>query len=537
MLKEIKIKNFAIIDNIEIKFSKNLNIITGETGSGKSIIVNAIDLLLGGKFSKESFRNSDSIEIIGKFEFSNQTIEIKKIFNISGKHKVYFDGFEITNQELKDKTKNFIDMHGQHSQHSILNKINHIDFLDNFGDYNDLLVKLKNYFFKNQEYTNNLDDLLIKSKELSDKKDLYNYQSDELNRMKLYKGIDDDITKEYNLLSNVKEIHSSIDSLIDLIDQKEESLKNNAIRSVKILDKLSNLDEYFNETAKLFNDIKINFDEVCYDLNAKKNEYTIDQERLTIVDELLQKIEEVKRKYGGTIDSAIEYKNQIDNYLKTYINTDDQIVELQGKIKKNNDFSTALSKKISDNRKKNIPNFEKYINKILTSLNMDGAELSVNMQNSTLPHPKGIDDCEFYIMTNKGSVMKPVVKIASGGETSRLMLAIKILMQDKIKKNTLVFDEIDLGVSGKAAENIGNNLVKLSNNTQIICISHLPQIASKGFCHHKIFKSSANNQVVSNVVKLNSNERVHEIAGMLSGNKLTDSSINQAKYLLGSSDG
>ena len=241
----------------------------------------------------------------------------------------------------------------------------------------------------------------------------------------------------------------------------------------------------------------------------------------------------VKRKYGGSIESAISFRNEIVKYLDDFSNNDDKISSLKSAMDDNKIKMQDISKVLSEKRILNASVFEKKINKILADLNMKDARLNIRLSMLDKTSEKGLDDCEFYIKTNKGHDMKPVISIASGGEISRIMLAIQILMQNQVSKSTIIFDEIDLGVSGKTADNLGNNILSLSKKTQIICISHLPQIASKGNCHYKVFKISDKNETLSNVLKLNNRDRVKEIAKMLSGSNITDSSLSQARHLLG----
>jgi len=532
MLKKLKIKNLAIIELMKLEFSNGLNILTGETGSGKSIIVNAIDLLMGGKFSKENFRNGLDAEISGEFIFDNKNVLIKKVFNVSGNHKVFINKQLVSNAELRMKTRNYIDMHGQYNQHSILNFNNHIDFLDNFGDYDHLLSKLNSLFEKHQENKSLLAHLESVNSDIVQKQELYDYQIKELNQIELYVGIDDELSSEYAKISNIEEIRKSINSLNLLIDEEDKGVQRNIFEIIKLLDSLSKFDESFSIFADLFKEMKINIKETHYDLNTKKNEYVFDQEVFDKLSFGLEHIEMIKRKYGGSIDSAIFYKEKIESSLNDLDDIDERIDKLKLLINKDRQEIERLSEKISDKRTKNIPVFEKDINEILNKLNMKDANLEVKLKRLDKITCKGLNNCEFYISTNQGHKVKPVVKIASGGEVSRIMLAIKILMQNKIKKNTLIFDEIDLGVSGTTAENLGDNILNLSKKTQIVCISHLPQIASKGECHYRVFKHLNNNETLSSVIRLSYKERINEIAKMLSGKHITDNSLNQAKYLL-----
>ena len=533
MLQKIIIKKLAIIENAEIEFSKDLNIITGETGSGKSLIVNAIDLLLGAKFSKENFRDKEEIELVGYFIFSENDVEIKRIFSFSGNNKTFLNSKQITNQELKQITKNYIYMHGQNSQHSIFDKSCHIDYLDSFGDYSNLLIKMYELFSNYEKNKKELFELETINADIANKKDLYQYQLLEINEIDLYLGVDSDLSEKYDKISNVEDVRKSIDNIVYLLDEKEDNLKIEFSKIIKIFNRLTTIDKDFSKFTKLFEDIKINLDEIGYDLNLKKDEYVFNDREFSQISNDLEKVQMIKRKYGGTIDSAISYKDKIEKYLNDFSNIDNKIGNLKEAIYKDKIKLEMFAEKVSKKRLKNIPIFEKNINLILKKLNMEDAIFAVNLTQMEDVHEKGYDCCEFYIRTNKGSKIKPLIKIASGGEISRIMLAIKILMQNKTSKETLIFDEIDLGISGKAAENLGNNLLKLSCDTQVICISHLPQVASKGNNHYKVFKKTNKNLTFSNIVRLNSDSRINEIAQMLSGREITDSSVKQAKYLLG----
>tara|TARA_X000001036_G_C20689236_1_gene808833 strand:- start:479 stop:2083 length:1605 start_codon:yes stop_codon:yes gene_type:complete len=532
MLQKIIIKNLAIIDDAEIQLSDSLNIITGETGSGKSLIVNAIDLLMGAKFSKDNFRDDKEIQLIGHFCFDNKDVEIKRIFSHSGNHKTFINKKQTTNQELKKVTRNYIDMHSQYNQHSIFDKAIHIDYLDIFGDYSDLLVDMHKAFDKYENNRKKIIELMKMKDDVIEKRKLYKYQLSELNEIDLYENVDDDLSQKYDKISNVEKVKKTIDDILNIFDSDQVGLKTILLKSIKLIEDLDSIDDDFGKFNSILENIKIDIGEIGYDLELKKNEYVFDSNQFNKISEELEHVQMVKRKYGGTIQSAISYKNKIEAYLGNYSNIDEEINVLNKTIKKDKKTINYLADKISNKRLTNIPMFEKSINQILGQLNMEDAVFSISLTKTDKIYDKGYDRCEFHIRTNKGSEIKPVVKIASGGEISRIMLAIKILMQNKIRKNTLIFDEIDLGVSGKAAENLGSNLLKLSNKTQVVCISHLPQVASKGNHHYKVFKETNKNLTFSKIVKLNSESRINEIAQMLSGKEITDNSLKQAKYLL-----
>ena len=421
-------------------------------------------------------------------------------------------------------------MHGQYNQHSIFDKSTHIEYLDSFGDYSDLLEEFHVLFLENEKNKQKLGDFQSFS---NTKKELYEYQFSELNEIELYENIDNDLSQKYDRISNVEEIKSSIDKILYLADKQESSFKDNVVKIIKILNKLQSVDSSFKRFVGLFANMKVEIDQGLYDLDLKKNEYFFDKEKFEKISNDLEKIQMIKRKYGGTICLAISYKEKIESYLNDAVDISEKINKLKAIINSDELKLLKLSNSLSEKRLNSIVLFEKKINKILKCLNMEDAVFNINISKLEKMCDKGFDSCEFYIRTNKGTKIKPVVKIASGGEVSRIMLALKILMQNKIKKNTLIFDEIDLGVSGKAAENLGRTIKELSRKTQVICISHLPQIASKGKCHYKVFKITKENNTFSDVTRLDSKARVDEIAQMLSGENITRNSRLQAKYLLG----
>ena len=325
MLQKIIIKNLAIINNAEIAFSDSLNIITGETGSGKSLIVNAIDLLLGAKFSKENFRDENEIELIGYFAFDNEKIEIKRIFNCSGNHKTFINNKQSTNYELKNITKNYIDMHSQYNQHSIFDKSIHIDYLDIFGNYSDLLDKLSQTFIDYEANRKKLLELKKEKNDIASKRELYDYQLSELNDIDLYEGVDYDISRDYDKMSNIESIKKTIKDVIGMLDGDESSLKKDIAKSIKLLSSLSDIDDEFDNFTKIFENIKIDIDELKYDMNLKKDEYVFDSEKFNALSDKLEKVQMIKRKYGGTIQSAISYKDKIEKYLDNVLDVDAKI--------------------------------------------------------------------------------------------------------------------------------------------------------------------------------------------------------------------
>ncbi|MDR2457493.1 MAG: DNA repair protein RecN [Clostridiales Family XIII bacterium] len=530
MLKTVLIKNFAIIKNLEIDFNPGLNILTGETGSGKSIIFEAISLVLGERADKEMIReNCESafIEIdINKNKYS------REIF-ANGRTVSRINNEKKTLNELSNTLHSSIDIHGQYDNQDLLNEENHIKILDEFAR-SDLKFLKKEVSDKYDEYiklNEKLSNLKFSDMDSIKEKKILEFELDEINTISPKINEDKILEDEIYFMKNSEKILNLSKSLLNLLDNEE-----GAISSVsKIIFELNNLSELlpgfknYNEDlgnfSNVFNELKNELlDKV---LNLNFNEKDFDEKILR-----LDKLENLKKSYNKNIEEILEYKNIISDKLFSFEDIDELINKYESEIKIIEKSLLESSLKLSEKRKENAILLEEKINKNLKELYFPNAKFKIDFILEQENFSKnGMDEIKFLFSANRGVPIRALSKVASGGEVSRLMLAIKSI-QNYDSKKTLIFDEIDTGISGKAADIVGKRLKELSEKTQIILTTHLPQIASYADSHFLIRKEELNEQTLSKIQKLNKEQSKVEIARLISGKNITENSLKVAEDLL-----
>ncbi len=534
MLSSLYIKNLAIIDELNISFNEGLNIITGETGAGKSLIIKAIQLLMGRKFSPEILRTgSDTLVVEGNFNEHNNNTIIRRIYRENRQSKSFINDEPVTQKELLKTTRLLADLHGQHDHQNLLDSNTHLHYLDSYGSYDSILVKLKNTFQSVQECESKLHKLLLMQQKLREKSELYKFQLNELTQYPLSINFEKEIVKQYNRLSMASEIQSSLSTVGMLLEEGDYAVINSLNKIINELEKVSEFDESILTIQKRTGENRIELEDMVLDIQRIKENISVRPDELEKVNDIIAHIEMLKRKHGGSIESVIEYRDSIiqaeleSGGCKAEINNlENEFQDLKKELLEN-------STKISQYRKATAIKLEKTIKNNLKHLNMADTIFKINL----ISDPEniietGMDSCEFFISTNIGEELRPVAKIASGGEISRIMLAIKMALQSKDIVDTLIFDEIDSGISGATAERIGETFEKLAESHQILCITHLSQIAGKGDTHFKVSKNIKGERIVVNVNKLTKTDRIGEIATLISGRKITESSRKQAEELL-----
>ena len=534
MLSSLYIKNLAIIDELNISFNEGLNIITGETGAGKSLIIKAIQLLMGRKFSPEILRTgSDTLVVEGNFNEHNNNTIIRRIYRENRQSKSFINEEPVTQKELLKTTRLLADLHGQHDHQNLLDSNTHLHYLDSYGSYDSILVKLKNTFQSVQECESKLDKLLLMQQKLREKSELYKFQLNELTQYPLSIEFEKEIVKKYNRLSMASEIQSSLSTVGMLLEEGDYAVINSLNKIINELEKVSEFDESILTIQKRTGENRIELEDMVLDIQRIKENISVHTDELEKVNDIIAHIEMLKRKHGGSIESVIEYR---DSIIQAELESGGCKAEINNLENKFQDLKKELlenSTKISQYRKATAIKLEKTIKNNLKHLNMADTIFKINL----ISDPEniietGMDSCEFFISTNIGEELRPVAKIASGGEISRIMLAIKMALQSKDIVNTLIFDEIDSGISGATAERIGETFEKLAESHQILCITHLSQIAGKGDTHFKVSKNIKGERIVVNVNKLTKTDRIGEIATLISGRKITESSRKQAEELL-----
>lgn len=544
MIEELRIKNFAIIDNLIVPLSKGFNVITGETGAGKSIIVDAIGILLKEKVPAVDFikhgKNEANIEVIiydtdeKESAFEEKEIILKKILSIHGKTKTYINDSAFTVNEFVKVASRLINIHGQHEHTHLLKKENHILFFDTIAKLKEEVERFNQIYMDVQALKQDLEKI---KKEIALKKqriELLQFQIAEIKNAKLKEGEEEELIEQRQILKNVLKLKELAESSFSLLYEDGNSAHTNLSKLLNLLKELSKFDSRAEEVKNLIESALTQSEEAVYILRKLKETYEPDPEALENIEERLSLFNKLKIKYGSTIKEIIEYSKEAEKELNIISVSEETLKTKEDKLRKLSDEMILLAKELSIKRKsvknkieEEIMNELKFLGFLhpLFEIKITEKELSLN----------GKDDIEFYFSSNPGEPPKPLIKIASGGELSRLMLALKCvelkLAKNSLKSMTLIFDEIDAGIGGSIAENIGRRLKELSNHHQVICVTHLPQIAAQAHHHLKVEKVILDNKTLVKIDTLTGIKRKEEIARMLSG-RITESSIFHAEELL-----
>lgn len=559
MLLNLKINNFALIKESDIMFTKGLNILSGETGAGKSIIFEALSVALGERASKSMIKTGTDHSVI-EAVFS-LTDELKSLLSEKGlisdideetviiRRDIYLDyptvsrinGFSATLADLKEISAYLCDIYGQYEHQLLLDKDNYLSIINKATriEYNDeydkLESELKDIFIEIKDLTNSLKNFLEKSSNLDSEIDFLEFQINEINEINPVPGEMDEIKDELKKLQNQELIQETLSSVDNNLRGSDEQFENNDVlaklgESINNLERISN---YMSDVDGLIERMKTSMYEL-EDISSVISSYIgtdYDESRIEELSLRLSKLQMLEKKYATDIDGVLYKKEKLELELNDLKYLDERIQEVRDKIKLKEDEYNVVANKISNLRKNAAEKLEKNLSDELHELDMQNSVFKVEFSVSK-PTEKGIDDVEFLAKTNKGSSFKPIREIISGGEMSRFMLAFKNVLSDANNYKTFVFDEIDAGLSGKVANTVGKRLEKLAEKRQVLIISHLPQIISKADSHYKITKKDIGDETVSSIKKLNENERVEEIARLLSGDAITSETLKNAKLLL-----
>lgn len=551
MLKELRINNFAIIDDLTIEFEKGLNLITGETGSGKSIIIEALEMVLGARANKNMIRTGKERAIIEAVFFTDDNIksllkelgyESDDVLILSKEiSRDYPSVSRINNRPvsvsiLSSLTEKMVDIFGQHEHQSLLSIKNHILILDSLLDKEGraLIDTIKDLYSQYKELKTSIEKLSLSSEKRNRELELLKYQIDEIENANLSPSDDEDLEAEYKRLDNLTNIINGLSSAINIF--KENEMEGNII---SLLDKaMANIDytSKFDQNTVVFksklDSLRYEFHELVNDVSYYAENLETDEEKLFLLRERLDRVNTLKKKYGNSVLAIIQFKEKIENEYNDLINSESRLLQLK---KKSDELMEKISESadlLTDKRKEKARQLETKIKEELVSLNMGDIDFRVYFNKESTLNSRGKDSIEFLISTNPGEALKPLSEIISGGEMSRIMLAFKGILADKDKIFTLIFDEIDTGISGRTAQVVGEKIKKISKGRQVISISHLPQIAALAETHFVIQKSSKNKQTITQVLKLSDEDRVDELARLLGGVDVTETTRRHAKEML-----
>lgn len=554
MLIHLHVKNYALIDEINVDFDDNLNILTGETGAGKSIIIGSINAVLGGKVSKDMIRTGcdsaliellfyvDNRAVLSKLDEYDISIDdskellITRKISINGRSVFRMNGQVVTTSIVKDISTKLIDIHGQHEHQSLLNKKNHQSILDTFcgRDIIGLKEQLKEKYNQYTKLNGKIDHLVIDEQTRKKEISFLEFEINEITSANLKIGEDEKLKEEYLLLSNGKKIINSMSEIYTSLNGDS----NNAIgaidqigQSVRLLSGIKTLDKNIMNMEEQISNIEIMISDFNRDLNDYMSGFELDETRYFQIEERIDLINSLKMKYGNTIEEILKYEQEKEEHLEQLINYEENLNKVNKEIEKLQSEIQVYCEDLTIIRQEKAQYISEMIVNSLRNINLLNTDFSIKISRADKFNANGWDDVEFLISTNIGEPLKPLNKVASGGELSRIMLAIKSVLASSDDIETLIFDEIDTGISGKTAGLVAEKLMQISKKHQVICITHLAQIAAMGDSHFIIHKEVKDNVTHTSIDSLNKDQSIKELARLLGGVKITDAVIANAKEM------
>jgi DNA repair protein RecN (Recombination protein N) len=562
MLKSFFVKDYALIKESKVEFDKGLNIITGETGAGKSILIDAINLLLGERASGDTIREGAEKAIVeGIFDVESN----KKIKNILKENDIEFYSELIIRREisLKGTNRNFIndtpaqlslikelgdllvDLHGQHEHQSLLKVETHIDYLDQFAGTEDYLRNYKWLYKSLLKLKEELNALKENNSQLIESRDVLLFQFKEIDGVSPVDGEEDEIDSHLTMLENSERLLELTTEIYSALFDSETAVHDSLMKIKNAFTELSKIEKKFDPLLNEFENAITLIKDVSEEIRTYNSKIEMDPNELEKFRERIHALNMLKKKYGGSLKAVLEHKKRIENELNEIDNSGVNISEVEEKLRKVEESCATAAKKLSQLRKNSVKTVENEVKTILDFLGISHSEFQVKIENQITEDDyllvdnkkykyssDGYDDIEFYISTNIGESPKPLAKIASGGEISRVMLALKTILAKNDMLPILIFDEIDTGISGPIAAKVGQAMKSLAEHHQIIAITHLPQIAGLANHHFVVQKEIVGDRVVSSIKKLDYEKRVLEVAKLLSGENITEASLKGAKELI-----
>ncbi len=569
MLFQLNIKNMALIKELNIEFEERLNVLTGETGAGKSIVIEAIDLILGGSAASDLIREGEgSLIVEGLFLLTPQEKElinnlnsdieivdeegvllIRREVNKKGRNKCWINQRLINLSTLQEIGKFLVDLHGQHNHQSLLDPSKHIDLMDNLGG--DKIIKYRKELFDNyrkwREKNKKLFKLIDDKEENLKRVDFLKFQLEEIDKTSLVKGEDKVLEEEEMVLKNAEKIIETMEKANFILYEgglEQASVRDSLNEVSTDLGDIAPLDRRIEKIRENLKEVGYRFEDIVTEIVKYKDEIDLDSQKLKEVEGRLNLINSLKSKYGSTVEEILEYRQKMYQELEEIDCSEDKVKKLKEELDSLKNKISAISHHLNVNRRKIAEDLEETVIKELEDLNMKKCQFKVSINNYEDDNgievegkkykigPKGIDDIEFMISPNVGERLRPLARIVSGGEVSRIMLALKSILSDVDQVPTLIFDEIDSGVGARLGEVIAQKLKALSKKRQVICVTHLPQIACRAGRHFYIEKYILNNQTGIKLIEMEGKERVKEIARMLDGSQMSEITIQHAQKML-----
>lgn len=523
MVTTLHIKNVGIIDDLSLDLNEGFNVLTGETGAGKTLIIGSLAILAGGRFSKEMIRNGEEFSFVeanfycpdNELAIDNNIIVSREIHS-NGRNSCKINGRLVTVNELKEFMSKILDIHGQQDSQLILNPMQHIIYLDKFigkeleDNLNKYKVKLAEYNTLKQELKNTYGEDQEKERRL----DLLRYQYNEIEQANLKENEEEELEEKHKMMQNAEKLKDNLCEVDNELNENAVVAISNAIRS---LEKIQDCGSKYTEKLSILKSSYYDIQELARDLSYMREDVNFDEEERNQIENRLDLIYSLKRKYGNTISEILKYSSKVEEEIHKIENLDEYHKKIKAKINVLKQELLEIANNMTNTRKKYAKELSTKINKELKDLEMPNARFEIQVDTADKFYETGIDEVKFMICTNIGEELKPLVKIASGGEMARIMLAIKNVLADVDEVSTLVFDEIDTGISGKASKAVAEKMKSIAKSHQVICITHLPSIAAKGDHNYYISKQTKENKTYTQIKKLSEEETIVEIARISSG--------------------
>ncbi len=549
MITALSIKNYALIEKLSIDFSNGFSIITGETGAGKSIILGALGLVLGKRADLTSLKNKEEKCIIeAQFEISKYNLQsffeandldyesdtiIRREILPSGKSRAFINDSPVNLQELQELSLFLIDIHSQQQTRELSDENIQFDIIDAIANNQESILEYQSFLKKYKSDKSRLNSLLKKQGESTKEQEYNTFLLNELVTAKLKPGEQAELESDFEKLNNVEIIKESIDKSLAIANEEQVGVYTN-LNEIKVaLQKIASFSPEYSSLLERITSLAIEFDDISDELNRSSEKLINDPGQLELISQKLQLIYNLQKKHQvSTVEELLEIQSQLENTVLELGNLEEDIVLLSAAIQEKETTLNNLASAIHKNRQESIPVLSNKLITILETLGMPNVRFDIQVRATDSYFENGKDELQFLLSANKGTDFGLLKKVASGGEMSRIMLAVKAILAEYSKLPTLIFDEIDTGVSGEIAIKMGEIMKNMSATMQIFAITHLPQIAAKGNAHFKVSKSTVGEDTQSELKLLNDDERIVEIAQMLSGTVVSDSALNHAKALL-----
>lgn len=550
MLNHLSIKNVAVIDKLEASFGEGVSVLTGETGAGKSIIIDSINMILGDRANKELVRYGTDKAVVqavfdapeavtdilaeNDIDCEDGQIIITRQLTAEGKSIARINGMAVTLGILRDISDKLINIHGQHDNQALLTPARHVAFLDAYAENEEFVNEYKSMLSQKRAIERQIASLDMEEQEKMQKIDLLEYQVNEIKKASLEKGEEEDLRTQRDIYANAEQITSSVNEAYQNVyggDEAQSAYDGISI-AVNALSQISDLNPHIQSMRDTLSELMYTLEDTAHELKEFGDTVEFDEQTLNDIEERLDLISRLKRKYGGSIELVLEYLKNAERSLNDIRLGDEKTEELKAELKTVTDALAEKGRQITESRRKSAAILENGIETALHELNMEKSKFKVNIESGDEFYDNGMDKVEFLISTNPGEPLKPLVKIASGGELSRVMLAIKSILADSDGVDTLIFDEIDTGVSGKAAHAIAKKLSAIGRGKQVICISHLPQLASMADNHYLIQKNTDSGMASTTLLELDTEGRELELARIIDGGVITELARSHARQML-----